>query len=112
MNILTLADLGEKGQMRVVSENPGLVDELHNAPLVLKVAHHGSADCYPELYEALQARVALISVGKNNGYGHPTKTALDALAYSGSAIERTDLLGSIAVSNAGSDLAVTVGGGE
>ena len=97
-SLMTLADLGEKGQMRLADEwNQwhSLINQTE--PLVLKVAHHGSADTYPEFIEALHPEVALISVGKNNGYGHPTKRALDSLRATHAQVLRTDLLGSIAL---------------
>ena len=109
--ILTLADLGEKGQMRIVETNPWLVATARQAQLVIKVAHHGSADCYPELYEQLQPSLALVSVGANNGYGHPTTKALHALELGGAQVERTDKVGSIAVSSDGRGLDLDVTGG-
>lgn len=98
LNILTLADLGEKGQMRLASESAGwLGNGFGGVPLIVKVSHHGSADQYPELYEALGPNVALVSVGAHNDYGHPTRRTLDLLQRSGSKIYRTDLMGGIAV---------------
>lgn len=102
-NLLALADLGERGQMRLVQNLPGLVASLAAKPLILKVAHHGSADIYPELYEALHPTVALIGVGIDNGYGHPTKRALNALESASTRVYRTDRDGSIAV-NVSDDL--------
>ena len=46
---------------------------------VLKVAHHGSAYQSPELMAALRPRVAVISVGADNDYGHPARRTLRAL---------------------------------
>ncbi len=47
---------------------------------VLKVSHHGSADdLLPALLEELRPRVAVISVGEGNTYGHPTPETLAAL---------------------------------
>ncbi|MFK0241788.1 ComEC/Rec2 family competence protein [Microbacterium sp. NPDC090281] len=62
---------------------------------VVKVAHHGSADQDPGLYEAIQARVALFSVGADNDYGHPRAETLDLLAASGAHTLRTDEQGRI-----------------
>ena len=98
LNVLALADLGEKGQMRLARESAGWFGNgFGGVPLVVKVSHHGSADQYPELYEALRPSVALVSVGTNNDYGHPTKRTLDLLSRSGAKTYRTDLLGGIAV---------------
>ena len=99
LNILTLADLGERGQMRLAAESANwLGNGLGPAPLVVKVSHHGSSDQYSELYEALRPDVALVSVGANNDYGHPTARALSMLARAGARTFRTDREGSIAVS--------------
>lgn len=91
--LLTLADLGERGQMRLA---PLLGTwPASNSPLILKVSHHGSADQYPELIEAVRPEYALISVGKNNNYGHPTDRTISLLQRLDSQILRTDELGSI-----------------
>lgn len=97
-NLLTMADLGERGQMRMSSSATWWQDPtLQTKPLVLKVSHHGSADQYGELIESLRPDLSLISAGKNNSYGHPTLRTLRLLHGSGSKIVRTDELGSIAV---------------
>ena len=81
LNLLTMADLGERGQMRMTSGESWWQDPvIHSVPLVLKVSHHGSADQYPELIEALRPDVGLISVGKDNSYGHPTLRTLGLLS--------------------------------
>ena len=98
VDIITLADLGEKGQMRLADEKASWMNaQLAEVPLVMKVSHHGSADQYPELIEALHPSVALVSVGKNNGYGHPTVRTLALLNQVGAAVARTDEHGSISV---------------
>jgi competence protein ComEC len=64
---------------------------------VVKMSHHGSSDQLAELYERTGARLALISVGADNGYGHPTDAALSLLRAAGIPWLRTDESGSIAV---------------
>lgn len=98
---LALADLGERGQMRIAPELGRTASS--NVPLVLKVSHHGSADQYPELHEALEPQIALISAGKDNSYGHPTKRTLDLLQRIGATVLRTDRMGSISVAVAESN---------
>jgi competence protein ComEC len=61
------------------------------------VAHHGSADQYPELIESLKPNISLVSVGAKNSYGHPTARTLSLLQRLGSTILRTDQLGSVAL---------------
>lgn len=62
---------------------------------VVKVAHHGSKDQDPGLYAQLQARVALISVGEGNDYGHPRDETLAFLTALNARILRTDQSGRI-----------------
>lgn len=97
-NLITMADIGERGQMRMTSGDSWWLDPaLHQVPLVLKVSHHGSADQYPELVESLKPDISLISVGINNSYGHPTLRTIGLLEKVGSKIFRTDQLGALAL---------------
>jgi len=77
--------------------DPGPVD-------VLKVAHHGSEDAgLAGLLDEARPRLAVISVGAENPYGHPTAATLRTLASHHVPTLRTDLDGTIAldVSRAG-----------
>jgi ABC-type nitrate/sulfonate/bicarbonate transport system substrate-binding protein len=85
LSAVFLADLGANAQDIIRSR----YHELANID-VLKVAHHGSADTSTELTAQLRPRIALIGVGADNGYGHPTRSALDALSAVGAVIARTD----------------------
>ncbi len=63
---------------------------------VLKVGHHGSAGSSGEEFlSAVTPDYAVISVGKNNGYGHPTARVLKRLERVGATILRTDEMGDI-----------------
>lgn len=95
-----LGDLGEAAQDAVLAT--GTVRPVD----VVKVAHHGSADQSPAFYRALGARLGLISVGVHNGYGHPTRRALQILADGGTAMARTDEQGLLLVSPASSGVSV------
>ena len=99
-NLLTMADSGEKSQMRIASDASWWSDQMiQSLPLVLKVSHHGSSDQYGELIEELKPELSLISAGKNNSYGHPTERTLALLKSTGSAVYRTDELGSLALAS-------------
>ena len=66
---------------------------LHNID-VLKVGHHGSkTSSSKDFINDTNPKYSVISVGKNNRYGHPNEEILDALDES--KIYRTDLDGSI-----------------
>ncbi|MBG0568747.1 ComEC/Rec2 family competence protein [Actinoplanes aureus] len=77
---------------------------------VLKVAHHGSALQAPELLDAVDPAVALVSVGLGNDYGHPNAPVLARLARGGARILRTDESGDVAAVLAGDGLAVAARG--
>ena len=79
---------------------------------VLKVAHHGSED--PGLDEELRVlrpRIAVISAGRNNDYGHPRPETLAALEeVSGLAVYRTDEDGRVVVESDGRRLRIRTEG--
>ncbi|KJQ55518.1 ComEC/Rec2 family competence protein [Microbacterium sp. SA39] len=62
---------------------------------VVKVAHHGSADQDPGLYEAADPAAAIFTAGTGNDYGHPRADALDLLTATGSLNLRTDTQGRV-----------------
>ncbi|MEZ0072204.1 ComEC/Rec2 family competence protein [Planotetraspora sp. GP83] len=64
---------------------------------LLKVPHHGSSRQDPAFLAATRARVALISVGAVNDYGHPSPLTLRRLSWLGMRPYRTDLSGDLAV---------------
>ncbi|MFG3003644.1 ComEC/Rec2 family competence protein [Streptomyces calvus] len=80
---------------------------------VLKVAHHGSAHQDPDLMRRASPRLALISTGEDNTYGHPAPGTVAALRAGGATVLRTDRDGALAVTGGreegkeGEDLRVT-----
>jgi len=65
---------------------------------ILKVAHHGSkTSSSEEFIKAVSPQEAIISVGKDNKYGHPHREVLETLAKYGINILRTDLNGDIKI---------------
>ncbi len=72
---------------------------------VLRVAHHGSAySSMKEFLVAVRPEYAVISVGKNNKYGHPHRETLERLAGIGSRIIRTDRSGTIRMESDGEEI--------
>ena len=66
---------------------------------ILKVAHHGSATAStPAFLDAVRPKVAVVSAGAGNPYGHPARSTIDRLAGTGARVLRTDTDGSVAVS--------------
>jgi competence protein ComEC len=64
---------------------------------IYKVSHHGSTYQYLPLMTELSPKVALISVGAGNSYGHPAANTVSALKTLGAKVLRTDLDGAIAI---------------
>ncbi|HEY7003281.1 MAG TPA: ComEC/Rec2 family competence protein [Gaiellaceae bacterium] len=75
---------------------------------LLKVAHHGSSDeGLDDLLELVRPKVALISVGEGNDYGHPAPTTISTLdAFPSLAVYRTDEDGRITVESDGETFSV------
>lgn len=74
---------------------------------VLKVAHHGSGNFDEGLLEEVRAPLAVVSVGQDNDYGHPSPKALEVLRRNGYAVLRTDQRGDVAVVALDDDVGVT-----
>ncbi|HEX5542694.1 MAG TPA: ComEC/Rec2 family competence protein [Micromonospora sp.] len=94
-------------------EQQALLDRWGPAGLradILKVAHHGSAYQEPDFLDAVQPAVALVPVGRDNGYGHPDPGLLGRLSRGGARVLRTDVDGDVAVVRTDVGLAVVVRG--
>lgn len=78
---------------------------------VLKVPHHGSrtSSSYAFLREA-NPKMAVVSCGAANEYGHPHKEAVSRYSDLGAELYRTDQLGTIAMSSDGKQVAAPSGG--
>jgi competence protein ComEC len=82
-----------------VPMDPGPID-------LLKVSHHGSADAgLAGLLDRTAPRLAVISVGERNPFGHPDPGTLATLAAHDVPVLRTDLEGTVTVD-------VSAGGAE
>jgi competence protein ComEC len=78
-------------EAEAVPLDPGPID-------VLKVAHHGSDDAgLPALLDRTQPKLAVISVGEDNPYGHPAPETISAFSRRGIPIFRTDRDGDVVI---------------
>ncbi len=107
--VVILASYGEVDALLTADAESDVTAPLIRGPVeVLKVAHHGSAD--PGLRDELRTlrpRVAVISVGARNDYGHPTASTLAALrSVPGLRLYRTDLDGRVVVETDGVAISV------
>ncbi|MGE7905414.1 DNA internalization-related competence protein ComEC/Rec2 [Peribacillus sp. NPDC094092] len=87
---LLTGDMGEEGEKELLSTYPQLKAD------ILKVGHHGSKTSSTSAFlEKLQPKAAIISVGKDNRYGHPHGDVIGNLEGNGIKVFRTDEDGSI-----------------
>jgi competence protein ComEC len=71
----------------------------------LKVPHHGSITSSTAAFlDAVQPQVAVVSVGANNPYHHPSPDVIDRLQDYGSLVQRTDEEGTVSMSTDGQHL--------
>ncbi|WP_399884904.1 ComEC/Rec2 family competence protein [Streptomyces sp. BBFR51] len=103
LRLLLLGDLEPPAQ-RELARSPAAA-ELKDID-VLKVAHHGSAHQDFALIRKVAPRLALISCGEDNTYGHPAPGTVAALRAQGATVLRTDQDGAVAVAGTGRELRV------
>jgi len=80
--------------------SPFVLSRLSHGPLgkidILKVPHHGSKNgLIKNFLDLADPSIAVISVGKNNSYGHPHQQVLDMLKAKNINIRRTDVEGDV-----------------
>jgi competence protein ComEC len=93
---LTASAVADSGGLVVVGS--GGLGDVGSGGLVV-VAHHGSADQSAALAKALAPKLAVMSAGRDNPYGHPSRAALDL--YGGLAqVKRTDQDGLVVITAA------------
>lgn len=90
LHLLTLGDLEEDVTDLLLARNA-----LPHAVDVLKVSHHGAANGGTAMLDHADPAVALIGVGEDNDYGHPSDEVVAALEDLGTATYRTDEHGTV-----------------
>ncbi|MEV0794316.1 ComEC/Rec2 family competence protein [Kribbella sp. NPDC050459] len=101
LRILLTGDLEPESQRAVLATGADLKAD------VLKVPHHGSAQQDPNFIAAANARLAIISAGRNNDYGHPAPRTLDLLSHTTTQTATTNLSGPLTITNTNNHLALT-----
>lgn len=91
LRILLTGDMEPEAQAALARSAPTLQVD------VLKVPHHGSRHQDSGFLAGLGARLALVSVGKDNEYGHPAASTISLLEQHGAVVKRTDESGDVAV---------------
>lgn len=94
------------GDAETEVENTILSSGINIKSDVLKVGHHGSyTSTGSDFLKAVNPKVAIISCGAENSYGHPHQSTLDKL--SGKAVWRTDINGTVIAMTDGQNCSVT-----
>ncbi len=102
---LLMGDAEQEVDAALLAE--GAVSAMQPRVDLLKVAHHGSRTASTAAFlDAIRPRVAIVSVGAQNDYGHPAPATLARLRAVGARVFRTDLDGTISASSDGGDLRV------
>lgn len=93
---LFMGDAGEASETRLLTATAP--DDLHAD--VIKVGHHGSRYASTAAFvAAVHPRLAVISVGRHNTFGHPAPATLEAWRRAGGDVLRTDLCGAISLAD-------------
>lgn len=95
------------GDAEETAERSILNAQLNVESAILKVGHHGSRTATSlEFLRAVNPEIAIISVGKDNKYGHPHIETLNKLAAEGVKVYRTDINGTIIISTDGTKYSI------
>ena len=101
------------GDAESVSERQMLSKELDLSATVLKVGHHGSRSSTSENFlNKVNPKYAVVSVGKDNSYGHPTQEVMDRLKAKSIPVYRTDESGTVVATSDGSNVSFNVNAGS
>jgi competence protein ComEC len=107
--VVLIASYGQTDALLTADAESDVTGHLRVPPVeILKVAHHGSDDPgLADLLAQLHPRIAVISVGAHNDYGHPSPSTITTLSVvPGLAVYRTDRDGRVVVESDGGRIAV------
>ncbi len=93
------------GDAEKLSEEEIINNNIDISSDVLKLGHHGSSSSSSSKFlDKVSPKIAVISCGKNNDYGHPHKETISNLNKRNITIYRTDLNGTIVLSSDGKNI--------
>lgn len=95
-SILFTGDIEAMAEKAIIKKYEANLESLKST--ILKVAHHGSnTSSIKEFLKIVNPKIALIGVGKNNIFGHPSEITLKSLRNINCKIYRTDNSGEIII---------------
>ncbi len=100
-SLLVTGDAERESELEMVERGYDLKSK------VLKVGHHGSStSSTSEFLEKVNPDYSIISLGKDNSYGHPHKEAIERLEQINTKVLRTDELGTIVIKTDGKNIEI------
>ncbi len=91
-SLLLPGDVEETGETMLMNSG----ENLHSD--IFKVPHHGGfSETNSDFFSLVKPRIAVISVGEGNPFGHPSRATVDSLLGGGCAVYRTDERGDIVI---------------
>jgi competence protein ComEC len=90
-SVLMTGDIEPAAQDAIRAEHPQLSVD------VVKIAHHGSRNQSEAFAQGIHPKVAFISAGRDNDYGHPSRQTIALYELAGARVFRTDEQGNLAL---------------
>ena len=102
VRFLLAGDIQKKVEQRLVAEHAEITADF------LKVPHHGSkTSSTPDFVAAVAPKIAVVSAGEANPFGHPAEGTIERYAQAGVHLLRTDCNGAVTALTDGHSLTVT-----
>ena len=103
-SILFTGDIEEIAEKAILEKYKN-INELKST--ILKVPHHGSkTSSTADFLNKIKPQIALIGVGQNNKFGHPSEVTIQKLEQINAKILRTDSMGEILIKTNGKNIEI------